>query len=213
MQSNPAGIYLLKVNNKNIRTIWEICSKLTIKTPERHRCRRSGIFIFEHVSHLVLVFLLSTYNLWLLAGNVVPKNSYSQIFQKNSQENGRGKKNCWFEAKSEYFMGEYLWIFRTAARHGQLLLIKREAKFYRNLFHLLDWSSHEIQRNFLRTEAVARRCSIKKKSALKNSKFTGKHLCYSLLFHKKWSLLFNKKWLWHRRIFLRILLNFKNTFL
>ena len=162
MQSNPAGIYLLKVNNKNIRTIWEICSKLTIKTPERHRCRRSGIFIFEHVSHLVLVFLLSTYNLWLLAGNVVPKNSYSQIFQKNSQENGRGKKNCWFEAKSEYFMGEYLWIFRTAARHGQLLLIKREAKFYRNLFHLLDWSSHEIQRNFLRTEAVARRCSIKK---------------------------------------------------
>ena len=33
----PAGIYLLKVNNKNTRTRCEICSKLTIKTPElRH---------------------------------------------------------------------------------------------------------------------------------------------------------------------------------
>ena len=31
----PAGIYLLKVNNRNIRTRCEICSKLTIKTPER----------------------------------------------------------------------------------------------------------------------------------------------------------------------------------
>ena len=30
----PAGIYLLKVNNRNIRTRCEICSKLTIKIPE-----------------------------------------------------------------------------------------------------------------------------------------------------------------------------------
>ena len=50
------GIYLLKFNNRNTRTRCEICSKLTIKTPER----RSGVFIvnFEHVSHLVIVFLL-----------------------------------------------------------------------------------------------------------------------------------------------------------
>ena len=34
--STPAGIYLLKVDNKNTRTSCEICSKLTIKTPERH---------------------------------------------------------------------------------------------------------------------------------------------------------------------------------
>ena len=32
---NPVGIYLLKVNNRNTRTRCEICSKLTIKTPER----------------------------------------------------------------------------------------------------------------------------------------------------------------------------------
>ena len=31
----PAGIYLLKVNDRNTRTRWELCSKLTIKTPER----------------------------------------------------------------------------------------------------------------------------------------------------------------------------------
>ena len=31
----PAGIYLLKVNNRNTRTRCEICSKLAIKTPER----------------------------------------------------------------------------------------------------------------------------------------------------------------------------------
>ena len=51
---HPAGNYMFKVNNRNIRTRCEICSKLTIKIP--------GIFIvnFEHVSHLVLQFLLLT---------------------------------------------------------------------------------------------------------------------------------------------------------
>ena len=45
---NPADNYLFKVNNKNTRTRHEICSKLTIKTP---------VVNFEHISHLVLVFL------------------------------------------------------------------------------------------------------------------------------------------------------------
>ena len=31
----PAGNYMFKVNNRNTRTRCEICSKLTIKTPER----------------------------------------------------------------------------------------------------------------------------------------------------------------------------------
>ena len=31
---SPAGIYLFKVNNRNTGTRCEICSKLTIKTPE-----------------------------------------------------------------------------------------------------------------------------------------------------------------------------------
>ena len=60
--SNPAGNYMFKVNNRNVRTRCEICSKLTVKIPERRQWRRSGIFIvnFEHISHLVLVFLLLT---------------------------------------------------------------------------------------------------------------------------------------------------------
>ena len=40
----------------------EICSKLTLKTSERRHLRRSGVFIVnsEHISHLVLLFLLLT---------------------------------------------------------------------------------------------------------------------------------------------------------
>ena len=47
---------MFKVNNKNIRTRCEICSKLTITTPERCQWSRSGVFIanFKHISRLVL---------------------------------------------------------------------------------------------------------------------------------------------------------------
>ena len=53
----PAGIYLLEVNNRNIRARCEICSKL-----QRRRC--SGVFFvnFEHISLLDLVFLMLTLN-------------------------------------------------------------------------------------------------------------------------------------------------------
>ena len=37
----PAGIYLFKVNNRNTRTRCEICSKLTINTPERRQWRKN----------------------------------------------------------------------------------------------------------------------------------------------------------------------------
>ena len=42
--------------------------KLTIKTLERRHCRLSGIFIvkFEHISHLILVFLLLTLSRWVI---------------------------------------------------------------------------------------------------------------------------------------------------
>ena len=60
--SNPAGNYMFKADNRNTRTGCEICSKLTLKIPEQCHWRRSDIFIanFEHISHLVLVFLLLT---------------------------------------------------------------------------------------------------------------------------------------------------------
>ena len=51
---------MFKVNNRSARTRCEICSKLTMKIPERQDWRRSGIFIvnFGHISHLVPVFQL-----------------------------------------------------------------------------------------------------------------------------------------------------------
>ena len=57
-----AGNHMFNVNNRNTRTRCEIFLKLTIKTPERRHWCRSGVFIvnFEHISHLVLVLLLST---------------------------------------------------------------------------------------------------------------------------------------------------------
>ena len=53
---------MFKVNNKDTRT-----------TP----WRRSGIFIvnFEHISHLVLVFLLLSLNMYLPAGNEIKQSA------------------------------------------------------------------------------------------------------------------------------------------
>ena len=48
--------------------------KVKIKTPEGRHWRRSGVFIvnFEHVSHLVLVFLLLTLNRLMPTGFLLP---------------------------------------------------------------------------------------------------------------------------------------------
>ena len=63
-KTQAAGNCMFKVNNRNIRARCEICSKLTIETAERRHWRHSGVSIvnFEHISHLVLVFLLLTLN-------------------------------------------------------------------------------------------------------------------------------------------------------
>ena len=55
---------MFKVNSRNTRARFEICSELTLKTPELRQWRRSGVFIvhFEDISHLVLVFQLLTLN-------------------------------------------------------------------------------------------------------------------------------------------------------
>ena len=62
----PAGIYMLKVNNKNTRTRCNYMFKVNNEdTRAKRQWRRSGVFIvnFEHISHLVLVFLLLTLNM------------------------------------------------------------------------------------------------------------------------------------------------------
>ena len=49
-------------NNRNTRKRTKICSKVTIKAPERCQWPCYGVFIvkFEYISHLVLMFLLLT---------------------------------------------------------------------------------------------------------------------------------------------------------
>ena len=81
----PTSIYLLKVENRNTKTRCAICLKLTIKTPEQHHWPRSGVFNinFEHISHLVLVFLLLTLNIQLSTGQAFRPHPLQQILIKN----------------------------------------------------------------------------------------------------------------------------------
>ena len=53
------------VNNRNTRARCEICSNLAIKAPKRRNWRGSGDFIFnfDHISHLVLVFVFLPLNM------------------------------------------------------------------------------------------------------------------------------------------------------
>ena len=54
--------------------MYEICLKLTIKTPEERQRRRSCVFInFEHISHLFLVFVFLNISKQMLAGLVLIK--------------------------------------------------------------------------------------------------------------------------------------------
>ena len=65
LSNDPAGIYLFKVNNRNSRIRYEICSKLTIKAPERRQmvkhtqtiCRQQSancLSVFDHFVGLAL---------------------------------------------------------------------------------------------------------------------------------------------------------------
>ena len=52
----PAGNYVLKVSNRNTRTRCEICSKLTIKIPERRHWRNIGFVTFANVFANIIYF-------------------------------------------------------------------------------------------------------------------------------------------------------------
>ena len=49
--ADPAGIYLLKVNNRDTRPRCEICSKLTRKTPERRQLRLVSFLLSLNIFH------------------------------------------------------------------------------------------------------------------------------------------------------------------
>ena len=58
--NSPTNNHLMIVNNSYTRKRCEICSTLTIKTPEC--CSTIFIVNFEHISHFFLLFLLFTLN-------------------------------------------------------------------------------------------------------------------------------------------------------
>ena len=96
--TTPAGICLLKMNNRNTRARCEICSKLIIKTLERRHRRRSGVFIvnFEHISHLVLVCLLLTLKKYLLVGTLLFLGLWwPKPFDTSLSCTHNGMHSCW----------------------------------------------------------------------------------------------------------------------
>ena len=80
---NPVGIYLFKVNDGYTRTMCEICSKLTIKTPER----RHDVFLvsllltFNKFHTLFLCFhcWLWTRKYWLRKPRVIHKHYRKEL--------------------------------------------------------------------------------------------------------------------------------------
>ena len=52
--TSTASNYLFKVNDRNTRTRSEICSKLTIKTPERRRIVLVSLFLTLNIFHTLL---------------------------------------------------------------------------------------------------------------------------------------------------------------
>ena len=85
----PGNIYLLKLNNINIRQKCKICSKLIIKTLERRQLRRSGVLIvnFENIERLFLVFLLLTLNIkYSLGSSLAEKKCIFKVINKNSTD-------------------------------------------------------------------------------------------------------------------------------
>ena len=91
----PAGIYLLKVNNRNTRTRCEICSKLTIKIPfwlnklwmRKINCKRQ----YRQNKHCVKSVCI---------------RSYSGLYSVRMQEN-TDQKNSKYALFSSSEIGEY----------------------------------------------------------------------------------------------------------
>ena len=92
LPASKATKYMLKVNNKNAKKRWEICSKLTTKTPERGSFSSVSFSDFERVN----VFWVPVYN------NPVSyqKQKLSVLFNLEQQKHNQPKidmeiENIW----------------------------------------------------------------------------------------------------------------------
>ena len=72
---HPFNIYLFKVNNSNTRERCELCSKLTIKTPERRRHRLLFLLLTLNIFYTLFKSLFRW--IWtskMLAGQLQPRS-------------------------------------------------------------------------------------------------------------------------------------------
>ena len=53
---------MFKVNNRNTRTRCQICSKLTIKTPERRQRRQVPLLLTLNIFHTFILVAISIFN-------------------------------------------------------------------------------------------------------------------------------------------------------
>ena len=102
------------MNNRNIRKSCKICSKLTIKIPERLHLCSSGKFIvnFEHVSQLFSnVSVLDFEHVFVCWVWLTPRNSKMPSYLL---ENCLNMRACFFYSlKSRIFQGCVRYIFAS----------------------------------------------------------------------------------------------------
>ena len=108
----PENTDLLKANNWNTAKRFEICSKLTKKTPERHQWCRSGVFIvnFEHISQSFSSVTIIGFEQVMFAGECL--SVYTCIKFANADMEQRiqewTKWNLWKTAFKKLLQKKYL---------------------------------------------------------------------------------------------------------
>ena len=93
----PSGISLLQVNNRNTTTRCEMCSKLTIKTPQHHELTSFRCLYCKLYTHFTtcLAFELLTLNMQLFAGQLSSFCKYMQPCEIGS------KSSCSADSKKD----------------------------------------------------------------------------------------------------------------
>ena len=104
-----------KVKNSNSRTKYEIFSQLTIKTTMPWRHSSAFTVNFEHILHLVLVFLLFTLNMYLPAEFFLDTESTGD-FQKTSRTSSERFSYVYLPPMSKWSLTNLLLKINVIAR-------------------------------------------------------------------------------------------------
>ena len=97
MALTQPGFTCSKLTIETLEQGVKYAQKLSITTPEQRQWRRSGVFIvdFEHVSHLALVLLLLTLNIYMPTGNKCKEASSNKSLFQHRGRLGFTKKDVY----------------------------------------------------------------------------------------------------------------------